>query len=156
MSDTVAVATTGATETLAGFVVGVSYAALPDAVHSRLKECFLDFIGISAYAATHAESSPAFRAGVQSLTSESGPGTVIGESRGYSYPYAALLNGAYAHTLDFDDTNLFGSLHPGAPVIAAAMAEAERSGASGRAFIEALAAGYEVSCRVGAALGPTT
>ncbi len=154
MPDTLSVGT-GATEALARFAAWVDYETLPDAARSRLKECFLDFVGIAAFAAARVETSPIFRAGVQTVAPRSGPATVIGEPRGYPAPYAALLNGTYAHTLDFDDTNLFGSLHPGAPVIPAAMAVAEQVGASGPAFIEALAAGYEVVCRVGAALGPT-
>jgi len=144
----------GATEALAGFVADIRYEALPAHVVGRLRECFLDFVGISAFAALNAESSPAFRSAIQGLGS-GGSATVIGEARGYPAAHAALLNGAFAHTLDFDDTNLFGALHPGAPVIPAAMAIAEATSASGRDFIEALAAGYEVACRVGAALGPS-
>jgi 2-methylcitrate dehydratase PrpD len=140
---------------LANFAATVSFDAIPQATRSRMKECFLDFIGNSAFASREAESSPAFRAGVQALASGEGTGTVMGEARRYPYQYAALLNGAYAHTLDFDDTSIFGSLHPGAAVIPAALAEAERTGASGRQFIEALAAGNEVACRVGAAIGVT-
>jgi 2-methylcitrate dehydratase PrpD len=79
---------------------------------------------------------------------------VIGEGRGYAWQWASLLNGAYAHTLDFDDTNQIQTGHPGAPVIAAALAEAERTNASGDSFLEALAVGYEVCCRVGGAIGP--
>ena len=44
---------------------------------------------------------------------------------------AAFLNGALAHSLDFDDTHAAGSLHPGAPVIPAALAAGEMAGASG-------------------------
>lgn len=145
----------GATVSLARFATGLTYVDLPELVTARLRECFLDFIGISAFAAAHVETSLAFRSAVQALGA-GGSATVIGEARGYSYPHAALLNGAFAHTLDFDDTNLFGCLHPGAPVIPAAIAIAEQVDASGRELIESLAAGYEVACRVGAALGPTT
>ncbi len=144
----------GATESLARFVAGIGYERLPREVVARLNECFLDFVGIAAFAAVHADTSACFRTAVQHL-GEGGSGSVIGEPRPYPLVHAALLNGAYAHTLDFDDTNLFGSLHPGAPVIAAAMAVAEEIDATGPEFIEALAAGYEVVCRVGAALGPT-
>lgn len=144
----------GATATLAEFVAGLRYEQLPAAAVGRIRECFLDFVGISAFAAAHAETSPCFRAAVQSFA-QGGGATVIGESREYPAVHAALLNGAFAHTLDFDDTNLFGSLHPGAPVIAAAMSAAEQAKAGGCEFVTALAAGYEVACRVGAALGPT-
>jgi 2-methylcitrate dehydratase PrpD len=143
------------TEELSRFVAALRYDDVPDDAVDRLKQCLLDFVGISAFAAARAESSGPFRQAVQALAPRPGPATVVGERRGYPYPYAALLNGAFAHTLDFDDTNLFGSLHPGAPVIAAALAIAEETDASGLAFLEALAAGYEVACRVGGALGQT-
>jgi 2-methylcitrate dehydratase PrpD len=45
------------------------------------------------------------------------------------------------------------SLHPGAAVIPAALAIAQERGASGRAALEAIVAGYEVTIRVGNALG---
>ena len=58
--------------------------------------------------------------------------------------------------MDFDDTNIIqAGHHPGAPVIAAALADAERLGVDMAAFYDAVAFGYEVACRVGAALGPS-
>lgn len=145
----------GATRALADFAATTALEQIPQVMRERVKQCFLDFVGNSAFAALEAESSPAFRAGVQSLVPSDGPGTVVGESRRYPYEYAALLNGVYAHSLDFDDTSLFGALHPGVVVIPAALAEAERVGASGRQFLEALVVGYEIACRVGAAIGQT-
>jgi len=140
---------------LAEFVAELHLGELPAESIARLRQCLLDFVGIAAFAAANAESSGPFREAVRALADRRGPGTVVGEARGYPYQYAALLNGAFAHTLDFDDTNLFGSLHPGAPVIPAALALAEREGVDGTRFLEALAAGYEVACRVGGALGQT-
>jgi 2-methylcitrate dehydratase PrpD len=65
---------------------------------------------------------------------------------------SAFLNGALAHSLDFDDTHAAGSLHPGAPVIPAALAAGEMTGASGADVLAAIIAGYEVTCRVALAL----
>jgi 2-methylcitrate dehydratase PrpD len=63
---------------------------------------------------------------------------------------AALVNGAMAHALDFDDTHdKAGSIHPGAPVLTAALAATEaRGGISGREFVTAVALGLDVACRV--------
>ena len=63
---------------------------------------------------------------------------------------AALLNGAMAHALDFDDTHdLAGAIHPGAPVLAATLAAADaRGGVDGREFVLAVALGLDVACRV--------
>lgn len=141
---------------LASFVSAIDADDLPEAAVERLKQCLLDFVGLTAFAGARSESSEAIRGGVASLSAGHGTGTVVGDARGYAYPYAALLNGAFAHSLDFDDTNIYGSLHPGAPVIPAALAVAERTGATGRELLAALAAGYETCCRVGAALGQTS
>lgn len=144
-----------ATLELARFAVTTVFDSVPLAVRCRLKDCLLDFVGNTGYAAVNAESSAAFRAGALALQGASDDATVIGDSQGYSYLQAALLNGAFAHTLDFDDTNAWGCLHPGAPVIAAAMTEAERIRATGKQWLSALAVGYEVATRIGAALGST-
>ena len=69
---------------------------------------------------------------------------------------AALLNGALGHSLDFDDTHADSSLHPSAPVVPAAFAVGEMAGASGRDVLTAIVAGYEVCCRLGNALDPTS
>ena len=63
---------------------------------------------------------------------------------------AALVNGAMAHALDFDDTHDgAGMIHPGAPVLAAALAAAELAGAvTGEKFVLAVALGLDVACRV--------
>ncbi len=149
----VAAASVGATKQLAQFVVATTLEDLPPPAVPRLRDLFLDWLGNAAFAAAHAENSPSLYAGVTRLDPNEGPATAVGVGRGFSWPYAALLNGAHAHSLDFDDTNAVQTGHPGAPVIAAALADAERLGVSGRAFFEALAVGYEVACRVGAAQG---
>jgi 2-methylcitrate dehydratase PrpD len=66
---------------------------------------------------------------------------------------AALINGAAAHTTEVDDIFRDGIYHPGAPTIPAALALAQARGASGLAFLRAVVAGYEISTRIGAAMG---
>lgn len=66
---------------------------------------------------------------------------------------AALINGAAAHTTEVDDIFRDGIYHPGAPTIPAALALAEARGASGLAFLRAVVVGYEISTRIGAAMG---
>jgi 2-methylcitrate dehydratase PrpD len=81
-----------------------------------------------------------------------GQAAVFGEAARFAPAGAALLNGAFAHSLDFDDTHAAGSLHPGAPVIPAALAAAEMVGAKGADVIAAIVAGYEVTNRLALAL----
>ncbi|WP_312940604.1 MmgE/PrpD family protein [Agrobacterium pusense] len=59
-----------------------------------------------------------------------------------AFHYATLAN-----ALDLDD--IYWKGHPGATVIAAALAVANRSGSTGRDLIAAMVAGYEVGCRIG-------
>jgi len=67
---------------------------------------------------------------------------------------AALINGAASHTVEFDDIFRAALYHPGSPVIAAALAVAERENASGESLLRSIVAGYEVSNRIGAAVNP--
>lgn len=68
---------------------------------------------------------------------------------------AALINGAAAHTVEVDDIFREAIYHPGAPTIAAALAQSQASKSSGLQFLKAVVAGYEISTRIGVALGRT-
>ncbi len=66
---------------------------------------------------------------------------------------AALVNGTAAHAIEFDDIYREAIYHPGAPTIAAALAAAQDTDASGEALLKAIVVGYEISTRIGAAMG---
>ncbi|HEX2648549.1 MAG TPA: MmgE/PrpD family protein [Burkholderiales bacterium] len=66
---------------------------------------------------------------------------------------AALINGAAAHTVEVDDIFRDGIYHPGAPTIPAALALAQAHRVSGERFLRAVVVGYEISTRIGAAMG---
>ncbi len=68
---------------------------------------------------------------------------------------SALINGTAAHAIEFDDIFRDAIYHPGAPTIAAALALAQDRAASGQELLRAVVAGYEISTRIGAALGRT-
>jgi 2-methylcitrate dehydratase PrpD len=55
---------------------------------------------------------------------------------------AALVNGAAAHVLDYDDVTLDG--HPSAVLVPAILAQGEALGASGAELLTAYVAGYEI------------
>src|SRR5688500_1646 len=62
---------------------------------------------------------------------------------------AALIAGTAAHTAEVDDIFRDGIYHPGAPTIAAAHALAFGK----ETFLRAVVVGYEISTRIGAAMG---
>lgn len=142
------------TRKLGGFLVSISYDALPIEVRERVKALTLDLVGIMVRARHDAESTPAMIAAAGRLGLTGGACTVIGDAAGYAPPGAAMLNGTLAHSLDFDDTHASSSLHPSAPITPAAFAAAEISGADGRELIAAIVAGYETQIRLSLALDP--
>lgn len=145
------------TATLAAYVAGLTYDDIPADVLARAKALTLDFLGSAVRARSEAESTPSLLAMLKALGLDSdGDATVCGDGRTYTPAVAALLNGALGHSLDFDDTHADSSLHPSAPVVPAALAVGEINGASGRDVLTAIVAGYEVCCRLGNALDPTS
>ena len=82
-----------------------------------------------------------------------GKATLFGESVAVAPSRAALANGTSAHGFELDDIIQGALVHPGAPVIPAALAVAENSGVSGERLLLGIVAGYEVMARLGWALG---
>ena len=68
---------------------------------------------------------------------------------------AALTNGISAHADETDDSHLGGRFHPGCAVIPAALAIGEKQKSSGKAILNAVAAGYDIGARFTMALGFT-
>lgn len=79
--------------------------------------------------------------------------TLLGLAEGRSVEVAALCNGALSHIVEMDDVERQSVTHPGAVVVPAALAVAERVGASGLDLLAAVVTGYEVMVRVGSAVG---
>ena len=140
------------TDTLATFCDDISVRSLPAEVVERTPLLLLDLIGSIVRARKEAAVAPPLLATVETLGLNNGRARVFGDPAGYAPAGAALLNGALAHALDFDDTHAAGTLHPGAPVIPAALAAAEMTGASGADILAAIVAGYETCCRIAVAL----
>jgi 2-methylcitrate dehydratase PrpD len=143
------------TRQLAAFAASLRYADIPPEVAERTKRLILDLTGIIIRARHDAESTPSLIAAVETLGLADGNCSVFGDVRSYAPPAAALINGALAHSLDFDDTHAEGSIHSSAPIVPAALAAAEMAGASGKDVIAAVVAGYEVQIRLSLALNPS-
>src|SRR3977135_1522439 len=145
------------TATLASYVANLKFEDIPSAVLERAKVLTLDFLGSAIRARRDAESTHTRLKMLESLALDGkGESTVFGDAKAWTPAVAALLNGALGHSLDFDDTHADSSLHPSAPVVTAACAVGRLVGASGRDVLTAIVAGYEVCCRLGNALDPTS
>ncbi|GAA1005091.1 hypothetical protein Aple_036060 [Acrocarpospora pleiomorpha] len=80
--------------------------------------------------------------------------TVIGRPWRTSPARSAFVNAFLAHVLDFDDSSGDLAGHPTAVVLPAALAVAQRHGATGADLLRAHCLGFEVACAIGRRLNP--
>jgi 2-methylcitrate dehydratase PrpD len=133
---------------LAEFVVS---ATPPSAARTMAARAFLDTVGVALAGACE----PAARSVQRVIAGDGvGPCTVLGTSLRASAANAALANGTAAHALDFDDMCFVSLAHPSAPLVPAALAAAEVSGAAGAALLDAYVVGFEIEGRLGMAMNP--
>jgi len=140
------------TQILARFVATHPSRGWSDAVDREAHRTFLNWVGCAVGAATH--DAPEAALAALTMLQPSPQATVLGRSEKLDMAGAALLNGISSHTFDFDDTHLKTIIHPAGPVASAALALAEHLGSSGRALIDALVLGIDVSCRMGNLMYP--
>lgn len=137
-------------EDLAEFAVGVDTDGIPVHVLANAKDRILDTVAVAVGAVERSEAGSAAHRYV--LASGGHPeATLLPHGRRLPAASAALVNGTYAHSLDFDDSHLPSLLHPSAPMVPALLAQAEAVGATGRELLAALVVAYEINCRLGMA-----
>jgi len=141
------------TRGVARFIAGLRYEDIPAEVIARIKLLILDALGCAIFGAK-LEWSRILRATLGALD-ESRNCVVWGTPERLSAPHAALVNGTLVQSFELDDVHRAGVLHCGAVTLPALVAIAEmRPGMSGRDFLRAAVAGYEVGPRVGLCMGP--
>src|SRR5713226_5487323 len=141
------------TRDIARFISGLQYASIPGEVRSRIKLLILDALGCALYGA-HLEWCRILRDTLGKLD-KSTACAVWGTPRRLSAPHAALVNGTQVQGFELDDVHRAGVLHVGAVVLPALVATTEtKPGITGREFIAAAVAGYEIGPRVGLCMGP--
>src|SRR6476659_5728194 len=152
MSETTAIgpsAGAGATRRVAEFASSIRYDHVPGEVIERLKQCILDSLGVMMGASGLAEEAQRVTGYVSQLGGKS-EASLLGFGGRAPAAWAAFHNGSMAHMLDYEDTAT-GPVHPGTTSIPVAFAVAERlGGVSGREFLAAVAAGYDIAVRTGA------
>jgi len=136
------------TDLTAGLVESALAAAtrLPEA-EERTRQCLVDWISVilAADTAEGARLLPAIP--------EAGGATDVLAGAVVRVADAAFANAYHAHLLDFDDVHLDLPGHSGAPVIAAALAVAERDGTDLETLLAGIVAGVEVAAALGRTVG---
>ncbi len=140
------------TRAIAEFVSGLSYERIPAEVRERIKLLILDSLGCAIYGA-NLEWCRILRGTLEQLDA-SRTTSVWGTDRKLSSPHAALVNGTQVQGFELDDVHRTAVLHVGAVTLPALIAVAEsHAKLSGREFLTAAVAGYEIGPRVGLCMG---
>src|ERR1700676_5226406 len=140
------------TRRIAEFVAALSYDRIPAEVRERIKLLILDSIGWGIYS-VDLEWCRILRETCASFDATRTT-SVWGTSQRLSSPHAALVNGTQGQGFELEDVHREGVLHVGAVTLPALIAVAEsHASVSGREFLTAAVAGYEIGPRVGICMG---
>src|SRR5579864_2647550 len=142
----------GATAALVEFVSALRFEALDPEVRHYARRHLLDTVGVMICGAAGevAERAESVLAAVR----HEGCVPVPGRARRADILDAAFLGATAAHGIELDDGYRQGSVHPGCAVVPAVLAVGYAMGASGKATIEAMVAGYEVAIAIARACHP--
>jgi 2-methylcitrate dehydratase PrpD len=132
------------------YAASTSIERLPDEVKERAKHVILDEMA----SATFGRQRLAGELGARYALSFGGApeALVLGTERRVAAPYAALANGTAGHADEVDGVHLVGG-HPGATIVHAALAMAERQRVTGAELVNAVVLGYDVAIRIVSACG---
>src|SRR5258706_10537925 len=134
------------------FVAGLVHDRIPGEVKERIKLLILDALCCAIFG-VDLEWSRILVTALAELDSSKACG-VWGTDRRLSGPHAALANGTLVQSFELDDVHREGVLHVGAVTLPPLFALAElRPRMSGREFLTAAVAGYEIGPRVGQCMG---
>lgn len=140
------------TSQLAEHISAIHWDGIPQEVRQRAVELIVDTFA-SIVAGQSLESTQRLADGLEAAGNLHGACSIPGWDAQLSPMAVATLAGASAHGFDFDDTHAPAQIHPGAPVVSAALAAAQTQKADGslptaRDFITGVIAGYEAMTRV--------
>ena len=142
------------TRELASWVSHLRYSELPPRTREVVRILLLDTLGCGAYGYVTPWAKMLLQWAKAGAPTR-GEATVWGEAAPtLRVSDAALVNGTSVHAFELDDYHQ-AKLHPGAVVIPAAVAMAEKFGSTGEQLVTAIAAGYEVMIRSSLALNPS-
>ncbi len=140
------------TRRIAEFVSGLTYEKIPAEVRERIKLLILDSLGCAIYGA-NLEWCRILRGTLEKLDATRTT-SIWGTGAKLSSDHAALVNGTQVQGFELDDVHRKAVLHVGAVTLPALIAVAEsHAQLSGRDFLTAAVAGYEIGPRVGLCMG---
>jgi 2-methylcitrate dehydratase PrpD len=143
MSDTL-------TFTLARYAASTACELIPSDVKERAKQVIFDEIACAYFGRRSLAGDLAARYAAQA--GGAAEAHIYATGQRVSAPNAALANGAAGHGEEVDGAHVVGG-HPGASIVHAAVAMAERQRATGAELLNAVVLGYDIGVRVVEACG---
>lgn len=144
------------TRTLARYAVASRFEALPDDVRHEATRAFLNWVGVAIGGCR--EDAVVIAAGFAAETGGKPQAAVIGHDLQTDVATAAFVNCISSAVFGYDDAHPSSVAHPSGPAAAAVFALAQSRRVTGPEFLNALALGIELQCRVAdmLALPPST
>jgi len=140
------------TAALSKFASELRYEDIPAGVIESMKLYILDTLGCGLLGSKDPRNTPLVE--VMRRLGGTPTSTVWGTDLLTSPASAALVNGTFVHSFDFDDQCQDVGLHAGACAVPAALGLAEYlGGVTGTQFLTSCVVGYEVAVRAGNAVG---
>ncbi len=140
-------------EVLADHFAKIHISDLPPKLIADAKTLVLDYLGVGIAGSQTDSGAIAARFAVE--TGGKAESTLIGHAGRVPAVHAAFANAIASHSIELDDVDVLALFHFSPPVVAAALAAAERERSSGADFIVAVALGCEMMARASAATNPS-
>ena len=132
------------TEFFASKLSGLTFNQFDQDVIHWAKVGILDTVGVTL--AGSREPCAEILSGV--LEGSTGHSVIFGKNKSCSALDAAFINGTASHALDFDDCNNTMGGHPSVPIVPALFALCDEIVVTGKDFISAYVAGFEVETKI--------
>jgi len=144
-------------QTLARFAADLKFEDIPVPVLRRAEDLFLDWLAsaLAGKGARPVEAIERFALAMGPAMPHEKGAEILISRRATSAYFAAMVNAAASHYVEQDDVHNGSVFHPATVVFPPALALAQTLGKSGKDFLLAVVAGYEVGIRVGEFLGRT-
>lgn len=140
----------GETRILAEFISDLHYAELDGEVIEKTKYLILDQLGCQIAFSGMPPSRDAYKY-IRGRKGGNETSTIVYYGLRTNSEDAAFANAVFGHGFEMDDTEMHSITHPGVVIIPSALAMGEAELISGKDFITAVVAGYDVMLRVGMA-----
>src|SRR6478672_2935964 len=137
----------GLTESIARFVADTGADDFPPQTTERAKKIVADTFACIIAGAGSEVARPLLR--YVERSGATGDRAVLGTNVRTSAELAAMVNGTFGHSLDFDDVLPMMPGHPSAIVLSAVLASMGRSTVTGLQLLEAYVVGIEVGAKIG-------